>query len=306
MSSVSDLEQYAKFLDTLPDGALLVDELGKILLANDTAGHLFGYQSEDLPGQAVEILLPEPLRDAHRDRVQKFIAQPKSRAMGSGLQLRARRSDGVLVPVDIMLSPVDVDGIRNTVCIVRDISERRQLEADLESALEREKEISRTDPLTGAANRRLFSERLQREMDRSRRYKHPFSIAYLDLDHFKLVNDNMGHHAGDRLLATVVQTIQALCRSTDTVARVGGDEFAVLFPETDASAVRGAVDKFRAALLAEMRRNNWPVTFSIGVITCTTPPDDAQKLIGAADSLMYAVKESGRDAVRYGHFPEES
>lgn len=302
MSSGADINQYGQFLDTLPDGAMVVDSRGTIAFANSAASEFFGYQLDEMAGQPIEVLVPEPMREAHRGLVSQYSSRPRRRPMSSGLELSARRADGQLLPVDIMLSPIELNGIRYTVCIVRNMAERRRLEAELEAALAREKSISRTDPLTGAANRRRFTEHLQDESERSKRYNHPFSIAYLDLDHFKQVNDGLGHAIGDRLLVRVVETLKALSRSSDTVARVGGDEFAVLLPEADSAAARGAVEKFRSTLLAEMRSNDWPVTFSIGVITCITPPHNAQVLIEAADRLMYAVKEGGRDAVRYGEY----
>lgn len=165
--------------------------------------------------------------------------------------------------------------------------------------LEREKEVAHTDYLTGVANRRLFFETAQREFDRSQRYQHPFSIAYIDLDNFKIVNDQFGHRVGDQLLCVVANQAQKYLRKTDMIARVGGDEFVLLLPEADQEASQIIVSKINLALLDEMQRHNWPVTFSIGVLTCRTAKSTADELIKEADELMYTVKKNGKNAVAY-------
>jgi diguanylate cyclase (GGDEF)-like protein len=166
-------------------------------------------------------------------------------------------------------------------------------------ALEREKEVARVDQLTGASNRRHFFEAAQRELDRSQRYKHPFTIVYIDLDDFKAVNDQWGHRAGDQLLCAVVHRAKRLLRKTDFLARSGGDEFIVLLPETDQEAARVTVSKIQLALLDEMRGHHWPVTFSMGALTCIDARIPAEALIKKADDLMYSVKKNGKNAVAY-------
>jgi diguanylate cyclase (GGDEF)-like protein len=166
-------------------------------------------------------------------------------------------------------------------------------------ALEREKEIARIDPLTGIANRRHLFEAAQTELYRSQRYKRPFTIAYIDLDGFKTVNDQSGHRTGDRVLCAVVNRAKSHLRRTDFMARLGGDEFILLLPETDQDAAQIIVPKFQAALLDEMRRNDWPVTFSVGAFTYRDGPIDADELIKRADDLMYSVKKNGKNAIAY-------
>jgi len=166
-------------------------------------------------------------------------------------------------------------------------------------ALEREKEIARIDQLTGIANRRHLFEAAQTELYRCQRYKRPFTIAYIDLDGFKTVNDQSGHRTGDRVLCAVVNRAKSLLRRTDFMARLGGDEFILLLPETDQDAAQIIVSKFQAALLDEMRRNDWPVTFSVGALTCRDGPIDADELIKRADDLMYSVKKNGKNAIAY-------
>ena len=171
--------------------------------------------------------------------------------------------------------------------------------ARLRESLGHEREMARTDFLTGAANTRAFYELAEMEIGRLRRYGHPFTIAYMDADNFKAVNDRLGHQVGSSLLVNVVSVARQNLRETDVVARVGGDEFAVLLPETDADQGRAVVRKLRARMLEEMRRHDWPVTFSIGVLTCASPPRTVDELIKRADALMYEVKRAGKDSVSH-------
>jgi len=168
----------------------------------------------------------------------------------------------------------------------------------LKEALEHETELSRTDPLTGAVNRRYFRELADTEIWRAGRYGHPFSLAYLDLDRFKEVNDMLGHSAGDRVLRLVVKTMEHGTRSNDVVARLGGDEFAVLLPETGADQAKGAIDHLQSALLAVMDEHDWPVTFSIGLATFDEPPASVNDMIKVADKLMYSVKDTTKNAIK--------
>lgn len=172
----------------------------------------------------------------------------------------------------------------------------------LKSAMEREKELARTDYLTGAVNSRLFFELVQKEIDRLQRYERPFTIAYVDLDNFKTVNDQFGHPAGDRVLRAVVGYAKNHLRKIDVTARLGGDEFALLLPETCQEAARVALAKLHGGLLEEMRQNNWPITFSVGVLTCRAAPLNTDELIKMADGLMCSVKRGSKNAIKYSTY----
>ena len=175
--------------------------------------------------------------------------------------------------------------------------------SEIKIAHEKERKLARFDNLTGAVNARYFYELLTIEIERSERYRHPFSIAYIDLDNFKQVNDQNGHLVGDRVLQTVVQTAQSHLRKTDIVGRLGGDEFVLLLPETDQPQAQAVMSKLREQLLLAMQSADWPVTFSIGVITCQKPPTHPQLLLKAADALMYQVKHHAKNDIRYDYFP---
>ena len=171
--------------------------------------------------------------------------------------------------------------------------------SSLRASLEKEREMARTDFLTQVANSRYFAEIASTEIKRAGRYQHPFTVAYLDIDDFKSVNDRWGHSTGDELLALAADTIRKNIRATDSIARLGGDEFALLLPETGYEAASVVIQKVHQSLQAAMGRQEWPVTFSIGVVTFLTPPDSVDGMIKVADAFMYSVKHSGKNRIKH-------
>jgi diguanylate cyclase (GGDEF)-like protein len=170
----------------------------------------------------------------------------------------------------------------------------------LKNAMEREKESASTDYLTGAANSRRFFELLMLECERLQRYGRPFTLAYVDLDNFKSVNDQSGHPEGDRALCTIFRYVREHVRNIDVIARLGGDEWALLLPEINQESARTVIAKLQSGLQEEMKRNNWPVTFSMGVVTCNSEaPQTPAQLVQIADALMYSVKHGGKNGIAY-------
>jgi diguanylate cyclase (GGDEF)-like protein len=172
----------------------------------------------------------------------------------------------------------------------------------LKKALEHEKELARTDPLTGVANGRYFITLADMEINRARRYKHSFTVVYIDLDNFKTVNDHFGHSSGDALLRSVAHTIRNNIRATDIVGRLGGDEFAILLPETGPEPAEVITRKVQKVNLDVMHKNEWPVTFSIGVVTFVSPPSTVDEMLKISDGVMYAAKKNGKNAIKYEIF----
>jgi diguanylate cyclase (GGDEF)-like protein len=169
----------------------------------------------------------------------------------------------------------------------------------LQQALLHEQSLSRTDFLTGIYNSREFYERVNLEILRARRNGNPMTVAYMDLDSFKQVNDRHGHSEGDKLLKTIAQTASSVIRKTDVVARMGGDEFVFLFPDSDQTKARVALEKVKLALVNKMRESNLPITFSIGAVTFLSAPQSTDEMLHKADKLMYEVKESGKNEIAY-------
>lgn len=156
-----------------------------------------------------------------------------------------------------------------------------------------------TDDLTGISNSRSFYVELANELVRSHRYGHVFSLAYLDVDEFKHINDSQGHMEGDRLLIEVAKCLKTSLRKTDTAARLGGDEFACLFPETDRQKAEIAFTSVSETLRKRMKEHGWDVTFSAGLVTFDTIPEDVKEAIKVADELMYSVKNGEKNNIAY-------
>ena len=166
-------------------------------------------------------------------------------------------------------------------------------------------DLSHSDPLTNALNSRGFKELAEHELQRSTRSEQPLTIAFLDVDNFKTINDTLGHNTGDLLLIKIVESIGVAVRKSDVVARIGGDEFVILLPETGQEAAKITINKMQEILLTVSKKNNWPVTYSIGVLTCIEMPPTVDAMIGMADKLMYTVKTSTKNNMAFSVYPEE-
>lgn len=175
--------------------------------------------------------------------------------------------------------------------------------AHTRSLLERESRLARMDDLTGLPNRREFFALGRLAVATAQRQQGPLTGVFIDLDHFKAVNDGQGHDAGDRLLCAVADVLRAHMRAADTAGRLGGDEFAMLLPGMEADAAAGYVADLRRRLLEAMAAQGWPVTFSIGVASYLQAPDTLATLLAEADALMYEVKRGGRDRVEQRVLP---
>ena len=169
--------------------------------------------------------------------------------------------------------------------------------SSLKASLARVNLLARKDSLTDLANRGSFYELVNQEMLRCKRYGGAISIAFIDLDKFKALNDRAGHDVGDEALCVVAQTLRAQLRSTDVPARLGGDEFAVMLPGMDARGASQATQILQSRLLSAMEHRGWPITFSIGLATFATAPDSADEMIKRADMLMYQMKREGKGGI---------
>ena len=176
--------------------------------------------------------------------------------------------------------------------------------AKLKLTLAHERNLSREDPTTGIANPRAFFEWASKEVERSRRFRRPLTLLYIDCDNFKVVNDNHGHAVGDDVLRAAAQAMKDGVRDLDFVARLGGDEFVVLLTETDAAGAHVAVRRLQDLLSREMARRGRSVTFSVGAATFAGGPSTVEEAIREADSLMYSAKTSGKNTAKFAVFGE--
>jgi diguanylate cyclase (GGDEF)-like protein len=168
----------------------------------------------------------------------------------------------------------------------------------LHARMDREGRLARTDEVTHIANRRAFEEAADRELERARRQRRPVTLAYLDVDDFKRLNDRFGHAAGDEVLERVGAALSRGTRRLDTAARLGGDEFGLLLPDTSESAARALLERLRASVGAAASGRGGPVSLSIGAVTFEAAPASVQEMVARADAAMYAAKRAGKGWIR--------
>ncbi len=288
-SSVRPADRH-DLLEWIPDAVVVTDRTGRIVFVNRQAESLTGYARRELIGRKVEVLVPLRLRASHvRDR-REFYARGRPRLMGDrGADLSLRRKGGGVVPVEISLGPAAAD----TVAVIRDVTERRRMEAALEHR-------ALHDPLTDLANRTLFFDRLRQAINTARRVGGRVALVMLDLDGFKSINDAYGHATGDDVLKALAGRLRKGLRATDTAARIGGDEFAVILPMVSSQVAVERMARRRLAiaqepLIAGRKRVNLRV--SAGIAMYPEDGRDADTMLRHADAAMYSAKREGRSLV---------
>ena len=292
---------------------------GMITTFNPAAERMLQYSAQEVIGKMKAEMIHDPEEVIRRAAElseelglpvapgrEVFTVKAERLGMADGAEWSFIRKDGSRFPVSLSITALrDAEGkINGFMGIAEDITDRKKAEAalresedKLKMALEREKDDARIDFLTRIPNRRSFYEIASREANRARRYKRPLTVAYIDLDNFKEVNDSRGHDVGDDLLIEVAATLRTNIRGTDAVARLGGDEFALLLTETGEEPGAMVVQKLHERLLESMRQREWPVTFSIGLITFGYPPHSVDEMVRRADEAMYAAKLQGKNSV---------
>jgi diguanylate cyclase (GGDEF)-like protein/PAS domain S-box-containing protein len=261
--------------------------------ANPALAGLTGYGAADLPGRSLEQLLAADDDSATRTALHEAMQGQND----VQLMLRSRRKDGSAYWAQLHVAPVGGSQGRHThrVCVVTDMTATMDYQAQLEHQ-------ANHDALTGLPNRNLCSDRLAQAIGYAQRYGHTVWVVFLDLDNFKLVNDNLGHEAGDELLRTVASRLRASVRDTDTVARMGGDEFVlVLLDGPEATPSQAMLQKILESISAPvlLAGQEHLVTCSMGVSLYPADATDPQLLMRYADIAMYRSKENGRNQVQF-------
>lgn len=293
--------QFRDLLDSGPDPVVVVDVDGDIALVNARAEEVFGYGRAELITRPADVLLPERLRGGHRAYLRRYLADPAPRAMGPGLGLHGRRKDGSEFPVEVSLSPWRSKRRVMVSAAIRDVSERKRFESQL-------RHVADHDSLTGLFNRRRFGVELDRELARAR-YESGGAVLAIDLDHFKYVNDVLGHSVGDQLMTRAAAVFGERLRSTDILSRIGGDEFAAILPSISEEDAQLVAESMLAAIHSNCRIESpggpRRITASIGIATFGAQEGaTGEELLVAADIAMYDAKEAGRNrAVLYGADP---
>lgn len=209
-------------LQNANDAYVCIDHNGVIRDWNQQAEQTFGWSSQEAIGRRLdEMIIPVTMREAHRAGLRHYLATGELNVLNRRKELTAVRRDGTLLPVEVRVSPLSIDGKTIFSAFLHDITERKQVEAI------REHEATH-DPLTGLLNRRGMFDLLSQAIARVKRTRTSLALLFIDLDGFKQINDRYGHDAGDAVLREVAARLQASIRQTDTAVRLGGDEFTVI------------------------------------------------------------------------------
>ncbi|HEX6382840.1 MAG TPA: diguanylate cyclase, partial [Acidimicrobiia bacterium] len=279
-------ERIRAVIDTAGDAFVGMDAAGLVTEWNREAEATFGWARHEAVGRPMaDLIVPEDLRTAQRAGLQRFLDSGEAAILDRRLELRALHREGREFPVEITVWATRIGSTYGFNAFVRDISERKRLEAELiRQALH--------DPLTNLPNRSLLLDRLAHALARAQRNGAPVTVLFLDLDRFKTVNDSLGHTAGDRLLAAVGRRLADSVRPSDTVARLGGDEFAVLLEDTPTGAALDVARRLEEALESPFSIDGHQVfaRASIGVATGEGGKQTADELLRNADLAMYMAK----------------
>lgn len=283
-------QRCRQILDSAGDAFIAMDARGVITAWNKAAETIFGWPQAEAVGHTVsDTIVPLHYREAHQRGMERFLAHGKAQVLGQRLELPALHRDGREFPIQITLWSLQDEHEWSFFAFAHDISARKEAEQTL-------KHRALHDALTGLPNRTLVLDRLQQCICQRERANSGLAVFFIDLDHFKRINDSFGHDAGDQVLITVAQRLQRATRPGDTVARLAGDEFVMVCPDVatyrDATVIAERLLN-ELAPAVHLKDDNVFVAASIG-IALAEPGCDAEKLIGSADIAMYEAKTSGR------------
>ncbi|MEU4242226.1 EAL domain-containing protein [Actinoplanes sp. NPDC026619] len=277
-------------LEASADTVLAVGRDGTLKYVSGSIKQLLGLDAAELTGtQIARVMTVDRLAEL-QDFLNKMLALPIGQSLR--VESRLRHTSGEWVYVDVMgtnwINSVELQAI---VVSLRDIGARRELEMQLSRQ-------AFTDSLTGMPNRVKFRQKLEEAVERGGEL--PVTVLLLDLDDFKLVNDNLGHSAGDELLTTIAERLRAVVRPDDVLARLGGDEFAILLHDLDPADASGLAERLLTIAREPIRLGSRDVTCSLSIGIASTKgageSKDAEQLLGNADLAMYAAKRNGRNA----------
>jgi diguanylate cyclase (GGDEF)-like protein len=277
-----------RVVEQLRDGVIVLNANGMVIDINESALQILRTNRGELADRSITSFLTS----LSMEELTNF-----DRPDGQGLETTLRDRS-----YDISASSLDhTNPDADVVLVLRDITDRLKTEHDLLTAQEELVRLAHTDYLTGIHNRRFFMQRLSEEVERVRRHGSQLSVLLFDLDYFKKVNDQCGHYAGDQILRSVADVTMQAKRITDIAARIGGEEFALLLPETDQTGAVRTAQRLRQAIARithpETQARKIRVTASIGVATVSAVSQDLENVLNHADEALYKAKHSGRNAV---------
>ena len=293
-------QNLAEAIDALDDAFVLYDPDGNLVLANKKFKETYAFNAPFLvPGTSFEDLFRNEIREGIHPGVtledHDFIAERVARFLeGRESATRSYSGNRWMLVTDRRTPSGQIVGLRT------DITELKHREEEAELAKKAAEKLARTDALTGLNNRRAFFEQAGAVDAQARRYSHPYVFAMIDIDHFKSINDTWGHKTGDVVLKAVSDAVAGTLRETDILGRIGGEEFAVMLPETVLDEGRLLAERVRSKVeetVVQAMGNAIDVTASIGVAAFTGLDANLDEVLSNADKALYQAKDSGRNAV---------
>jgi len=300
-------------IDTLPisivsrlieeslDAVLVIDEHGHIRYMNCAMQALSGFQPGEAIGQPLQGLLPEAYGEQERGYFERFLENStQSEVLGSVREFAIRHRTGEMIPIEMKALDLGVvDAVHYFGAFCTDLRVRRQAEAKNAALLEQLERLAMSDTLTGLPNRRAFETEAGRIVARAKRIQSPITVGIADIDHFKKINDQHGHPAGDEVLSAVSAVLVQAARSSDFVARIGGEEFGLLFPDARPETALAVAERMRRAVqdfsIVTSEGIELKVTISIGLASFEGSLSEA---LSHADKALYRAKDQGRNRVR--------
>ncbi len=278
---------------------IAIVEADRFTYVNLRFAQTFGYERDELVG----LPLMETVSGVSRATVVEHILKCLANEAGETLlSYRGKKKDGSIVDIELSSSRMRLAARSALILVVADVTARKQAERKVQALNRRLAEQAIRDPLTGLYNRRFMEESISRELVRATRSGYPVSLVMCDIDHFKSINDEYGHQAGDKVLSTLGALLKRNCRSSDIPCRYGGEEFLLVFPDMPgdvaaewAEHMRETVEETRIRFRGKTLR----VTASFGVAVFPTHGTNSQRVVSAADDAQYAAKAAGRNQVKH-------
>ncbi|MCM3609873.1 EAL domain-containing protein [Planococcus sp. MERTA32b] len=294
MQSLESELKFQSVIESANDAIIVADIQGIIIQWNKAAQTIFGYAKEEVLGANIDLILPESFSAIYKQSNKKYENMSVLNTMGKTIEVTGYKKGGRKLPLEISLGTWETEKGVFFSSIIRDITDRKLSE-------EKISELVYLEPLTGLPNRRLFNERLGKLLDSANESGSSFSLFYMDVDNFKMINDTFGHSVGDLFLIEVAERLQSHIGEEATLSRQGGDEFILLLPDTarEEAAVyaQNMVSCLGEAFL--FKGEEIFTSLSIGISNFPSDGQDAETLIKHADMAMYRMKEDGKNGFQF-------
>jgi len=289
-------QRLAGVLGTVMDAIITLDDTGVIQTINPRTQDMFDYTAQEIIGRHINMLMPEEHAGYHDQCVTDSIKTGKTMTFGTACEMEGQTNAGQRFPIELSVTELHEGHQRLFTWVIRDITERKKAQADIEH-------MAHHDALTGLPNRNLFNDLMERAVFRCQRAKQMMAVMFVDLDKFKPVNDDLGHDAGDAVLIAVAERLADNVRTSDTVARIGGDEFVAILENIDhwesaAKVAQKIIDALTEPVDVPGGKKA-QVGASIGISVYPDDGETAAVLIKASDEAMYAVKAEGRNNYKF-------